>query len=125
DLRDPQGAAARFEPDCVVLGYDVAGLTPELVQPRRDLLNVEQTIREGIGRLVDSLTEWRRHSNAAVILHTVSSDSLWRVGFHDRRYPAGAAAVQAALNRSLSEACEQVSGVYLLDVADLAAEMGA
>jgi len=125
DLRDAEGPAARFQPDFVVVGYDVAGLAPELVQARRNLSDPAGSIRAGVGRLADSLTEWRRHSNAGVVLHTVTSDSLWRVGFHDYRHPGGAAATQAAINRALAELCGEISGVYLIDVAELAGQMGA
>lgn len=124
DLRNPQGPAAQFGPDFVVLGYDVAGLTPELVQPRRRLSDIEGSVREGIGRLASSLAEWRRHSSASVLLHTVTGESLWRVGFHDCRHHAGAMATQAMLNRALADVCEQVSGTCMIDLAELAGQMG-
>ncbi|MCP4594846.1 MAG: HAD-IIIC family phosphatase [bacterium] len=124
DLRDPQGDAVAHAPDFVVMMYDLAGLAPELAQPRRDLSNWSEHVRTGVERLAESMRAWRSRSSATMLLHTLTAEGLPGEGLFNRRRAAGAAAIVAGLNEALAELCDDIDGAYLLDVEGLAAEMG-
>jgi FkbH-like protein len=122
DLRDAGGVAGSC--DFVVLGYDVANLVPELVQPRRDVSNVERAIADGVGRLSDSVSAFRSRSSAGVVLHTICDDAFRFSGFSNRVVQHGSRRLAEMVNESIADICRSMDGVYLIDVASLADDMG-
>jgi FkbH-like protein len=102
EVLDPAAALYAFQPDAVILAIHDATL---------------EQLRDAVGAL-------RRHSAAAVIVHTIEAPATPSRGVLDAQLAGGQwEAVQDA-NRGIRELARQHRGVYVLDYDALAARHG-
>ena len=111
-------------PDFVVLAYDLPHLVPEVVSPRRRLSLATGHIDQGVDRLRTSLTSFRARSSAEVVIHTLPKGGFPQLGYCDWGSPTGAAHLHTYLNQKITGLCQDVDGVYAVDLAGLAEEIG-
>ena len=108
EMLDPESSLYRFQPDVAVLAVLA-----------RDLG------REGaLARLSDCIAAFRRHSQAALIVHTLEQPAIASAGIFDAQQPEGEAEAIRRINRGLVELAASHRGVYILDYDALVARHG-
>lgn len=108
EMLDPESALYKFQPDVVVLA----------------VLARELALENALERLSGAIAAFRRHSNAALIVHTLEQPVVPAAGVLDAQLANGEAETIRAINRGLGELAAQHRGVYLLDYDALAARHG-
>jgi FkbH-like protein len=112
-------------PDVVVVAYDLNSLAPELVSPRRtEPERVDAVVAAALDQLGAAIRAWRSQSSSPVLIPTVLGDGLRRYGFLDPLRSDGARAIRAKVNDGIIGLAASIPGVHLLDLEQLAAEVG-
>jgi FkbH-like protein len=108
EMLDPESALYRFQPDVVVLAVQSRDLPSD----------------GALDRLADCIVAFRRHTNAALIVHTMEHPAVPAAGVLDAQDPDGEAEAVRRINRGLLDLAKQYRGVYLLDYDALVARHG-
>jgi FkbH-like protein len=107
ELLDPESAVYRFQPDVVVIAVLARDLAPE----------------NALERFRDCIVAFRRHSSAALIVHTLEQPATPAAGLFDAQIEGECEAIRR-INRGLRDLASEHRGVYLLDYDALVARHG-
>jgi FkbH-like protein len=115
DILDPGSGLYRFQPDVAVLAVQTRDVAPGLWRG-------EAAADDVLGRFGGWIASFRKHSKAALIVHSlelpVSADLL------DAQRPDNAAEAVQRINRGLRALAGEHRGVYILDYDGLVARHG-
>jgi FkbH-like protein len=126
DLLDSQSSLYRFAPNAVVLAVRADQAAPELWRDFADL--APEVAQQAAERVVRGYEQWigafRKHSQAALIVHSLERPSSPSLGVLDSQSEAGQSGLLRQINRELRRIAEGFHGVYGLDYEALVARHG-
>jgi FkbH-like protein len=126
DMLDSQSSLYRFAPNAVVLAVRPDQAAPELWRDFADL--APEVAQQAAERVVRSYEQWigafRKHSQAALIVHSLERPSSPSLGVLDSQSEAGQSGLLRQINRELRRIAEGFHGVYCLDYDALLARHG-
>jgi len=126
DMLDGQSSLYRFAPNAVVLAVRTGEAAPELWRDFADL--APEAARQAAERVVQGYEQWigafRKHSQAALIVHSLEHPSSPSLGILDSQSEAGQSGLIRQINRELLRIAEGFHGVYGLDYDALVARHG-
>jgi FkbH-like protein len=128
DLLDSQSALYRFAPNAVVLAVRTDQAAPELWRDFADL--APEAAQQAVERVVRGYEQWigafRKHSQAALIVHSLERPSSPSLGVLDGQSDAGQSGLIRRINRELLGVAVAAGfhGVYGLDYDALTARHG-
>jgi FkbH-like protein len=126
DMLDAQSALYRFAPDAVVLAVRTDQAAPDLWHDFADLAPV--AAQQAAERVIQGYGQWigafRKHSQAALIIHSLERPSLPSLGVLDDQSESGQAGLIRLVNRELRRIAEGFRGIYILDYDALVARHG-
>jgi len=126
DLLDSQSSLYRFAPNAVVLGVLSDQAAPKLWRDFADLAS--EAADEEVRGVIHSYEQWisafRKHSQAALIVHNLERPSFPSLGVLDSQSEAGQSGRIRQINRDLQRIAAEFHGVYILDYDALAARHG-
>jgi FkbH-like protein len=126
DMLDGQSSLYRFAPNAVVLAVRTDQAAPELWRDFSDL--APKTAQQAAGRVVNSYEQWigafRKHSQAALIIHSLERPSTPSLGVLDSQSETGQSGLILQINRELQRIGGTFHGVYNLDYDALVARHG-
>ncbi len=126
DLLDGQSALYRFAPNAVVLAVRTDQAAPELWRDFADL--APEAAQQTVERVVRGYEQWigafRKHSQAALIIHSLEPPSTPSLGVLDSQSEAGQSGLIRQINHELRRIAAGFHGVYILDYDALVAHHG-
>jgi FkbH-like protein len=126
DMLDSQSSLYRFAPNAVVLAVRADQAAPELWRDFADL--APEAAQQAAERVVRSYEQWiatfRKHSQAALIVHSLERPSSPSLGILDDQSEAGQSGLIRQINRELRRITAGFHGVYVLDYDALVARHG-
>src|SRR5580704_4364992 len=126
DMLDGQSSLYRFAPNAVVLAVRTDQAAPELWRDFSDL--APETAQQAAVRVVNSYEQWigafRKHSQAALIIHSLERPSTPSLGVLDSQSETGQSGLILQINRELQRVGATFHGVYNLDYDALVARHG-
>ena len=126
DMLDSQSSLYRFAPNAVVLAVRAEQAAPELWRDFADL--APEVAQQAAERVVRGYEQWigafRKHSQAALIVHSLERPSSPSLGVLDSQSEAGQSGLLRQINRELRRIAEGFHGVYSLDYDALVARHG-
>jgi FkbH-like protein len=126
DMLDAQSPLYRFAPNAVVLAVRTDQAAPELWRDFADLAPV--AAQQAAERVVRAYEQWigafRKHSQAALIVHSLERSSSPSLGVLDDQSEAGQSGLIRQINRELRRIAAGFHGVYSLDYDALVARHG-
>ncbi len=126
DMLDSQSSLYRFAPNAVVLAVRADQAAPELCRDFADL--APEAAQQAAERVVRGYQQWigafRKHSQAALIIHSLERPSSPSLGVLDDQSEAGQSGLIRQINRELRRVAEEFHGVYVLDYDALVARHG-
>ena len=126
DILDGQSSLYRFAPNAVVLAVRTDQAAPELWRDFADL--APKVAQQAAERVVRGYEQWigafRKHSQAALIVHSLERPSSPSLGVLDSQSEAGQSGLLRQINRELRRIAEGFHGVYGLDYEALVARHG-
>jgi FkbH-like protein len=126
DVVDPNSALYRFAPTAVVLAVRTEEAAPDLAHHFADLPpEVAQQAAERVVRSFEqSVSTFRQHSQAALIVHSLAPPIHPSLGVLDSQSEAGQSGLIRQINRELRRIAADFRGVYVLDYDALVARYG-
>lgn len=126
DMLDGNSSLYRFAPDAVVLAVRAESAAPELSVGFADLgPPAAQLIAE---RVIRGYEQWiaafRKHSQSALIVHSLERPQNPSLGILDSQSEAGQSGLIQRVNRELQRMAGEFRGVYVLDYDALVARHG-
>jgi FkbH-like protein len=126
DMLDSQSSLYRFAPNAAVLAVRTDQVAPELWRDFADL--APEVAQQAAERVVRGYEQWigafRKHSQAALIVHSLERPSSPSLGVLDSQSEAGQSGLLRQINRELRRIAEGFHGVYSLDYDALVARHG-
>src|SRR6202030_1677187 len=126
DMLDSQSSLYRFAPNAVVLAVGADQAAPELGRDFADL--APEAAQQAAERVVRSYEQWiatfRKHCQAALIVHSLECPSSPSLGILDDQSEAGQSRLIRQINRELRRITAGFHGVYVLDYDALVARHG-
>jgi FkbH-like protein len=126
DMLDNQSSLYRFAPNAVVLAVRADQAAPELWRDFADL--APEAAQQAAERVVRGYEQWigafRKHSQAALIIHSLERPSSPSLGVLDEQSEAGQSGLIRQINRELRRIAAGFHGVYVLDYDALVARHG-
>jgi FkbH-like protein len=126
DMLDSQSSLYRFAPNAAVLAVRTDQVAPELWRDFADL--APEAAQQAAERVVRGYEQWigafRKHSQAALIVHSLERPSSPSLGVLDSQSEAGQSGLLRQINRELRRIAEGFHGVYSLDYDALVARHG-
>jgi FkbH-like protein len=126
DMLDSQSSLYRFAPNAVVLAVRADQAAPELWGDFADL--APEVAQQAAERVVRGYEQWigafRKHSQAALIVHSLERPPAPSLGVLDSQSEAGQSGLLRQINRELCRIAEGFHGVYGLDYDALVARHG-
>jgi FkbH-like protein len=126
DMLDDQSSLYRFAPNAVLLAVRIDQAAPELGRDFADL--APEAAQQTAERVVHSYEQWigafRKHSQAALIVHSLERPSSPSLGVLDDQSETGQSGLIRQINRELRRIAKGFHGVYLLDYDALVARHG-
>ncbi len=127
DVVDSASSLYRFAPNAAVLAVRADQAAPELWRDFADLS--PEAARRAAEQAVQSYEQcigaFRKHSQAAMIVHTLERPSTPSLGVLDDQSETGQSGLIRQINRELRRMAAQFRGVYALDYDALVARHGA
>lgn len=126
ELLDPHSGCAAHQPDLVFVAQLLEDVCPPLAGNYLDLTpaDVEQLIGDTISDLVAAVEIFRRHSQAAVVVHNFSLPRSPLLGIFESAVDESQTEAVRRLNRNLVSRLQALPGVHVLDFDRLCAEIG-
>lgn len=126
EILDSQSSLYRFAPDAVVLAVSTDQAAPELW---RDFTNLSpETAQQAAERAIKSYEQWigafRKHSQAALIVHSLERPSTPSLGVLDSQSESGQSGLIRRINREILRIAAEFHVVYCLDYDALVARHG-
>ena len=126
DMLDSQSSLYRFAPNAVVLAVRADQAAPELWRDFADL--APEVAQQTAERVVRGYEQWigafRKHSQAALIVHSLERPPSPSLGVLDSQSEAGQSGFLRQINRELLRIAGGFHGVYGLDYDALVARHG-
>jgi FkbH-like protein len=126
DMLDGQSSLYRFAPNAVVLAVRTDQAAPELWRDFADL--APEAALQAAERVVRGYEQWigafRRHSQAALIVHSLERPSSPSLGVLDSQSEGRQSGLIRQINRELRRIASEFHGVYILDYDALVARHG-
>jgi len=126
DMLDSQSTLYRFAPNAVVLAVRADQAAPELWRDFADL--APDAAQQAAERVVRGYEQWigafRKHSQAALIIHSLERPASPSHGVLDDQSEAGQSGLIRQINRELRRIAAGFHGVYGLDYDALVARHG-
>ncbi len=126
EILDPDSSLYRFTPDAVVLAARTADLAPDLWNQYPDL--APEAVAAATERVSSDLRQWiqafRKHSSAALIVHSFEIPARPSMGLLDAQQETGQSVAIQQINRTLRQIANEHRGVYVLDYDGLVARHG-
>jgi FkbH-like protein len=126
DMLDSQSSLYRFAPNAVVLAVRADQAAPELWRDFADL--APEVAQQAAERVVRGYEQWvgvfRKHSQAALIIHSLERPSFPSLGVLDDQSEVGQSGLIRQINRELRRIAAGFHGVYILDYDALVARHG-
>src|SRR5258708_4492133 len=126
DMLDSQSSLYRFAPDAVVLAVRSDQAAPELWRDFADL--APEAAQQAAERVVRGYEQWigafRKHSQAALIIHSLERPSSPSLGVLDDQSEAGPSGLIRQINRELRRIAAGFHAIYMLDYDALVARHG-
>jgi FkbH-like protein len=126
DMLDSQSSLYRFAPNAVVLAVRADQAAPELWRDFPD--QAPEAAQQAAERVVRGYEQWigafRKHSQAALIVHSLERPSSPSLGILDSQSEAGQSGLIRQINRELRRIAAGFHGVYVLDYDALVARQG-
>ena len=126
DIVDASSSLYRFAPTAVVLAVRVEEAAPDLAGDFADL--APAAARQAVERVVrtfeQSVSAFRQHSQAALIVHSLAPPGHPSLGVLDSQSEAGQSGLVRKINAELRRIAESFRGVYILDYDALVARYG-
>ena len=126
DMLDSQSTLYRFAPNAVVLAVRTDQAAPELWRDFADL--APEAAQQAAERVVRGYKQWigafRKHSQAALIVHSLERPASPSLGVLDAQSEAGQSGLIRQMNRELRRSAAGFHGVYVLDYEALVARHG-
>ena len=126
DMLDAQSSLYRFAPDAVVLAVRTDQAAQELWRDFADL--APEAAQQAAERVVHNYEQWigafRKHSQAALIVHSLERPSSPSLGVLDDQSETGQSGFIRQINRELRRIAQACHGVYVLDYDALVARHG-
>jgi FkbH-like protein len=126
ELLDSESAIYRFQPDCVILAVETAGIAPDLWRgfSALDATEVDLAVSRASSNFQSWINAFRQHSQAALIVHNLEHPS-WPVrGTLDSQMEPSQVSAVEKVNQELRRVAEAHRGVYVLDYDGLVARHG-
>ena len=126
EMVDAESPLYRFGPNAVVLAVRTDQAAPELSRNFADLAPeaAQQAAERVAGNYEQWITAFRRHSQAALIVHSLERPSPPSLGILDDQSESGQSGLIRKINGELRRMAEQYRGVYALDYDALVARHG-
>jgi FkbH-like protein len=126
EILDGESALYRFQADTVILAVESRDVAPHLWGEWADLS--ESAAREATRAVVDRFHSWivtfRRHSQANLVIHSLTPPEFPARGILDSQLEPGQTEAFAEINRELRRMAREQRGVYILDYDALVARSG-
>lgn len=126
DMIDGHSSLYRFAPNAVLLAVRSDQAAPELWRDFADLS--PRTAQQAAERVVSGYEQWigafRKHSQAALIVHSLERPSSPGLGALDDQSEAGQSGLIRQINREMRRVTAGLPGVYILDYDALVARHG-
>lgn len=126
DMLDGQSSLYRFAPNAVVLAVRTDQAAPELGRDFADL--APDAAQQAAQRLVHRYEQWiaafRKHSQAALIIHSLERPSVPSLGILDDQSETSQSGLIRQINGELRRVARGFHGVYTLDYDALVARHG-
>jgi FkbH-like protein len=126
DIVDGESSLYRFAPNAVVIAVRTDQAAPELWRDFADL--APEAAAQTAERVVDSYRQWigafRKHSQAALIIHSLERPAPPGLGVLDSQSDSGQSGLILQVNRELRRSGRTFHGVYNLDYDALVARHG-
>ena len=117
DMLDDQSSLYRFAPNAVVLAVRSDQAAPELWRGFADL--APEAAQQAAARVVSGyeqcISAFRKHSQAALIVHSLERPSSPGLGVLDSQSEAGQSGLIRQINRELRRIAAGFHGIYCLD----------
>src|SRR6202167_2491182 len=126
DMLDGESSLYRFEPNAVVMAVRTDRAAPELWRDFADYgpEATQQAAERVVKGYEQSIAAFRKHSQAALIMHTLEHPSATAFGILDDQSEAGQSGLIRQINRELRRVAAGFHGVYILDYDALVARHG-
>ncbi len=126
DILDSQSSLYRFAPNAVVLAVRADRAAPELCRDFADLAPdaAQQAAQRVVKSYAQCIGAFRKHSQAALIVHSLERPSTPSLGVLDCQSETGQSALIRQINRELLRIAAEFHGVYTLDYDALVARHG-
>jgi len=126
EILDPESALYHFSPDTVILAVQTRDLAPDLWRDYADL--EPSVVGEAIDRVAGSFRNWitqfRAHSTANLIVHSLEKPAFPAFGVLDAQTAGGQSASIEKVNCALRAIASEFNGVYVLDYDGLVSRHG-
>src|SRR5208282_2448116 len=126
DMLDSQSSLYRFAPHAVLLAVRTEDVAPELWRDFADL--APEAAQQAVERVVRGYEQWigafRKHSQSALIVHSLERPSSPSLGVLDDQSEAGQSGLIRQINDELRRIAAGFYGVYALDYDALVARHG-
>ncbi len=126
DMLDSQSSLYRFAPNAVILAVRVDQAAPELWRDFADL--APDTAQQAAERVVRGYEQWigafRKHTQAALIIHSLERPSAPSLGVLDSQSEVGQSGLVRQINRELRRITAGFHGVYVLEYDALVSRHG-
>jgi FkbH-like protein len=126
DMIDGESSLYRFAPNGVVLAVRTEQAAPELWRDFADL--APEAAQKACDRVIKSYEQWvrayRKHSQAALVIHSLERPSSPALGVLDDQSEEGQSGLIRRINRELRRIAAEFRGVYTLDYDALVARHG-
>src|ERR1700674_3897759 len=117
DMLDSQSSLYRFAPNAVVLAVRTDQAAPELWRDFADL--APEAAQQAAERVIRGYEQWigalRKHSQAALIIHSIERPSSPSLGVLDDQSEAGQSRLIRQINSDVRLTAAEFHGVYSLD----------
>jgi FkbH-like protein len=126
ELFSPDSGCAKHRADIVFIAALLEDVSPALAIEYSAMngIEVEQAIDRVVGDLQSALNAFRHHSSSAVVLQTFPLPAHALFGIGEAMADASQTSAIRRLNAKLIEMAKTLSGVFVLDMDRLAAEVG-
>ena len=126
EILDPGSPLYRFAPDTAIVAVQTRDVAPDLWENYSRLSETERAaaVESVLGRFGDWLRAFRRHSPAALIVHSLETPMTPNQGILDGQSEDNQAETIRQINRGLRTLAREQRGVHILDYDALVARHG-
>jgi len=125
EILDPASELYAFSPEVVILAVRLEEIYPALSDDYQSLFSKgAEVLRQVIAQMEEMITILKKRLNCIVLAHNFLAPSDNGCGLLDTQHPYGAVNLIRRINLALVESANKFSGVYLIDIENLAGKIG-